>query len=62
MQFTQLLMQEMEGVKDARVSHESGMATIQVDAANLLDAWNQVPKLVEAVNALGFKADPYLDG
>jgi copper chaperone CopZ len=52
----------MEGVMDARVSHESGIATIQVDAANLLDAWNLLPKLVEAVDALGFKAEPYLDG
>jgi len=51
----------MEGVMEARVSHESGIATLQVDAPSLFDAWNQLPKLLEAVDALGFKAEPYLE-
>jgi copper chaperone CopZ len=48
------------GVKTASVDLEKGMATITVDAGNQVDALFSVClKLCEAVNAIGFEAEPH---
>ena len=54
-------MQGMDNVDTAEVSHKTGIATLQVNATDLFDAFHQLPLLVEAVNSLGFQAEPYFE-
>ncbi|KAK9822462.1 hypothetical protein WJX81_004541 [Elliptochloris bilobata] len=50
----------MEGVESVQVTLSSGLATVQVHAAdNMEAAFVQLPRLISAVNALGFQAEPY---
>lgn len=55
------VLQKMPGVKSANVDLEKGLATVQVEAASQIDAFNTVPQLIEAVVALGFEAQPHFD-
>ena len=43
------------------VDLETGLATIQVDAATQVDAFNALPGLLETVTGLGFDAQPHFD-
>lgn len=55
-----LSLQELGNVKEAVVSHETGKAILQVDAPSLFDAWNQLPQILETIDALGFTSHPCL--
>ena len=48
-------------MKLAKVSHETGLAVLQVAADNLTDAWNLVPKLQQVVTETGFEAEPHFE-
>ncbi len=53
-------MQEMKGVEAVHVVLGSGLATVQVRAAdNIEAAFVQLPRLINAINALGFQAEPF---
>ena len=52
--------QELGVVKEADISHETGKALLQVDAPSLFDAWNELPKIMETVDSLGYTAHPCL--
>ena len=52
-------LQGLDNVKDAAVSHETGIANLKVDAENCFDAWNQLPHIVDTLTSLGFEAEPY---
>lgn len=47
-------------MKKADVSHEDGKAILQVDAPSMFDAWNELPKIMETIDSLGFTAEPCL--
>jgi copper chaperone CopZ len=49
----------LPGVHKVTVHFESGLATIELQAPSQIDAFNQLPKLMEAVAAAGFEAEPY---
>ena len=53
-------MQELEDVKEAEVSHQDGKAVLQVSAPSFFDAWNQLPRIMDTIDSLGFKAQPCL--
>ncbi len=36
-----------------------GIATVHVEAASQLDAFNAMPKMVETITGLGFEAQPH---
>lgn len=52
---------KLDTVKEASVSHETGLATLQVNAPSLFDAWNELPEIVDTVNSLGFEAELFLE-
>jgi copper chaperone CopZ len=54
-------LQQTPGVKSVNVDLESGLATLQVEAASQMDAFNAVPGLIEVVTALGFEAQPHFE-
>ncbi len=41
------------------VDLEKGIATVQVEAASQIDAFNAMPAMVETVTGLGFEAQPH---
>jgi len=51
----------MEHVKSVDVSLENKLASIEVDAATMLDALNMLPKFVEKISDLGFDAEPHIE-
>eukprot|EP00887_Chlorella_sp_A99_P007442 scaffold2.g7442.t1 len=53
-------LEKVPGVKKVHVDLEKGLASVEVEAASQVDAFNALPKLVEAVAALGFEACPNL--
>lgn len=53
-------LQELETVQEASVSHEDGKAVLQLNAPSMFDAWNELPKIMEAIDSLGFSAQPCL--
>ena len=38
---------------------EKGLATVQLAAASQIDAFNAMPALAEAIQGLGFEAQPH---
>ncbi|EFN56470.1 hypothetical protein CHLNCDRAFT_145140 [Chlorella variabilis] len=52
-------LQKMAGVKKVQVDLEKGLATVQVEAASQIDAFNAVQPLAEAIKGLGFEAEPH---
>ena len=53
-------LQELNIVKEADVSHQDGKAMLQLKAPTFIDAWKQLPEILDAINSLGFKAQPCL--
>ncbi len=41
------------------VDLEKGIASVQVEAASQIDAFNALPQMVETVVGLGFQAEPH---
>ena len=55
------LLQEVDSVKSAKVSHETGLAAVEVSVNSLADAWKEVPRLQKAVTDQGFEAEPHFE-
>lgn len=52
----------MNGVDKVEVNLSTGIATIELQASDPMDAaFNKMPKLVEKVGQLGFKAQAYFE-
>lgn len=41
------------------VDLDKGIATVQVEAASQIDAFNTMPQMVETITGLGFQAEPH---
>ena len=54
-------LQKLPGVKSVEVDLEKGVATLTVEAASQVDAFNTLPKLIEVVTELGFEAQPHFE-
>lgn len=54
-------LQKLPGVKAVTVDLETKLATIQVEAASQIDAFNAMPKMIETVVELGFEAAPHFE-
>lgn len=54
-------LQKTPGVKDVKVDLDSGLATVQIEAASQVEAFNAMPKLIEIVTGLGFEAQPHFE-
>ena len=54
-------MQEVDSVQSAKVSHETGLAAVEVSVNSLTDAWKEVPRLQKAVTDQGFEAEPHFE-
>jgi copper chaperone CopZ len=52
-------LKNLPQVKSVEVSLEQGIATVQLEAATQIDAFNSIPKLLECVTELGFEAQPH---
>jgi copper chaperone CopZ len=52
-------LKKAAGVKAAAVDLERGVATVQVEAADQIAAFNALPALIETVSGLGFEAEPH---
>ncbi len=49
-------------VPRAQVSLEKALASVEVKAPSQLEALGMLPTLVEAVQNLGFEAEPHIEG
>lgn len=54
-------LQKCAGVKAVEVDLEKGLATVQVEAATQVDAFNALPGLIQTVTELGFEAQPHFE-
>ncbi|KAK9813232.1 hypothetical protein WJX72_011113 [[Myrmecia] bisecta] len=53
-------LKEMDGVRSVTVDLKSGIATVEVEAVDQLDAaYNQLPRMCDAIKELGFEAEAY---
>lgn len=53
--------QEMNGVDKVDVNLETGIATIEVHANDPIEAFNSMPRLVDKIGQLGFKAQAHFE-
>lgn len=51
----------MNGVDNVDVNLATGIATIEVHANDPIEAFNSMPRLVEKINQLGFKAQAHFE-
>ena len=54
-------LQEMNGVDKVDVNLETGIATIEVHANDPIEAFNSMPRLVDKIGQLGFKAQAHFE-
>ena len=52
-------LEKTAGVKSVDVNLDKGVATLSLEAATQMDAFNEFPKLIEVIKELGFDAEPY---
>lgn len=53
------VIQKMDNVRKVTVNLETKLAQIEVKADSQMDALSVMPKLIQAVNDLGFEAQPH---
>lgn len=53
--------QAMDHVKAVSVDLDSKLATVEVEAASLIDAMNMLPSFVATIKELGFEAEPHIE-
>ena len=51
----------MNGVDKVDVNLETGIATIEVHANDPIEAFNSMPRLVDKIGQLGFKAQAHFE-
>lgn len=51
----------MNGVDKVDVNLSTGIATIEVHAADPIEAFNRMPPMVEKIGQLGFKAQAHFE-
>ncbi|KAL3148010.1 hypothetical protein ABBQ38_014304 [Trebouxia sp. C0009 RCD-2024] len=54
-------LKEMNGVDKVDVNLETGIATIEVHANDPIEAFNSMPRLVDKIGQLGFKAQAHFE-
>lgn len=54
-------LQAMNGVDKVHVDLATGIATIEVHANDPIEAFNSMPRLVEKIGQLGFKAQAHFE-
>jgi copper chaperone CopZ len=55
------VLKAMDHVKGVQVDLETKLATVEVEAPNLIDAMNMLPTFVQAIKDLGFEAEPHIE-
>lgn len=60
--FETCVAQAMDGVDKVEVNLSTGIATVELQASDPMDAaFNKMPKLVEKVGKMGFKAQAHFE-
>lgn len=54
-------LQKLPGVNKVVVDLDKGLATVEVQAATQMDAFNAMPQMIETISSLGFEAQPHFD-
>lgn len=54
-------LKAMDHVKGVQVDLDTKLATVEVEAPNLIDAMNMLPEFVKTIKELGFEAEPHIE-